>query len=268
VILACRSSEKTLPVVDEIKEATGNTNVEFIQLDLSSLESIRHFSEAFHAKDLPLHVLLNNAGVMFGPYSETTDGIEYQFGTNHVGHFYLTQLLFDVLERSQPSRIVCLTSAAHQMSYSEGIRFDKINDRESYSELRAYGQSKLADLLFSRELARRCEGKQIFVNGVHPGYVATDLQRNMDGWGSIFSFFGRVGQYLFALTPHQGALTQLYAAAHPDIESKRMVGRYFVPIAKDATSHSQGSDMQAAAKLWTLTEDLLKAKVQAYKPAI
>ena len=270
MILACRSSERTLPVVEEIKKETGNDQVEFMELDLGSLASVTKFSEEYHSKGLPLHVLLNNAGIMYGPFRTTAEGIEAQFGTNHVGHFLLTQLLFDVLDRSQPSRVVQVSSMAHMWPYNGGVVFDKINDQAHYKETLAYGQSKLCNILFARELAKRVEGKKIYVNAIHPGYVHTDLQRNIyDSWNPVYAFLARLGHRLFALSPVQGAMTQLYVATHPDIEAKGIVGRYFVPIAKESTTSALGNDGELGKKLWAYTEELLKEKLgDAYKPQI
>ena len=254
VIMACRSAEKARPAVEEAIKVSGNQNVEFLPLDLSSLKSVAAFVEAFKAKNLPLHLLLNNAGVMACPFALTTDGIESQFGTNHIGHFYLTLLLFDLLEQNQPSRIVNVSSSAHNMAPSQGILFDSINDEASYGAWKAYGQSKLANILFTRELARRSEGKQIFINTLHPGVVETDLQRHMGGFSKWL--INRV-----SLTPEKGALTQLYLSAHPDVEKNNIHGEFYVPTAKKSTSSSLSRDQKLAEKLWDFSVALVKEKV-------
>jgi len=254
VIMACRSVERARPAVEEAIKLSGNQNVEFLPLDLSSLKSVAAFVEAFKAKNLPLHLLLNNAGVMACPFALTTDGIESQFGTNHIGHFYLTLLLFDLLEQNQPSRIVNVSSSAHNMAPSQGILFDSINDEASYGAWKAYGQSKLANILFTRELARRTEGKQIFINTLHPGVVETDLQRHMGGFSKWL--INRV-----SLTPEKGALTQLYLSAHPDVEKNNIHGEFYVPTAKKSTSSSLSRDQKLAEKLWDFSVALVKEKV-------
>ena len=258
--MACRSAEKARPAVEEVIELSGNQNVEFLALDLSSLKSVAAFAEAFKAKNLPLHILLNNAGVMAAPFAVTADGIENQFGTNHIGHFYLTLLLFDLLEQNQPSRIVNVSSSAHSLTApSEGIRFDYINDETSYSSWKAYGQSKLANVLFTRELARRVEGKQIFVNTLHPGWVETDLQRHVMQ-DSLWASIGRWIQSKLAYSPEDGALTQLYLATHPDVEKKNISGEYYVPIAKKSYSSAISKDQKMAEKLWDFSVALVREK--------
>ena len=262
MILACRSAERTRPVVEEVIEVTGNKNVEFLPLDLSSLKSVAAFVEAFKAKNLPLHILLNNAG-MGGPFTLTADGIEGQFGSNHIGHFYLTLLLFDVLEQSQPSRIVNVSSSAHSSrAPAEGIMFDAINDEASYNGMKAYGQSKLANVLFTTELARRTQDKQIFVNSLHPGLVETGLSnRAMDTFGAVLSSIWKWAQPWLAASPEKGALTQLYLATHPDVEKNNIRGEYFIPIAKKSTASAFGRDQKLAEKLWDFSVSLVKEKV-------
>jgi len=269
VILACRSKEKTDPVVEEIKKETGNEKVEFMSLDLSSLASVKAFSDAFIARDLPLHMLIANAGIMYCPFALTADGIESQFGVNHIAHSYLTMNLLPVLEKSKPSRIIILSSLAHSMSYSSGIQFDKINDKAFYSDITAYGQSKLSNLLFVRELAKKLDGKEITVVAVHPGYVATELQRHVYNWGYFADLAGRLSYFLFAMSPEKGALTQLYAATSPEIIEKNYHGKYLVPIAKLGTPNAQGRDDELAKKLWDFTQNLLKEKLgDAYQPPL
>jgi len=260
VILACRSSDKTLPVVEDIKEKTKNEKVEFMELDLSSLASVKKFADQFLERKLPLHLLLNNAGIMACPFGLTKDGIESQFGTNHVGHFYLTMLLLEPLEQSQPSRIVNLSSLAHTYPASGGIAFEKINDEGSYGAWTAYGQSKLANILFTTELQRRLEGKKIYVNAAHPGAVATELSRHLNN-GFLLGLILPVLTRLFAVTPETGALTQMYLATHPDIEEKEIKGRYFVPTAVEGNPSQYAKDEDLAKKLWEFTENLLKEKV-------
>jgi len=263
VVLACRSKEKTEPVVEEIKRQTNNENVEFSELDLASLRSVEAFAQRYRESDRPLHLLVNNAGVMATPYRLTADGVEMQFGTNHLGHFLLTTRLLDVLERNAPSRIVNLSSAAHSFPYSEGVRFDRINDEASYSPWRAYGQSKLCNILFTKELARRVEDKQIFVNAVHPGYVETELTRNVpDLYGGVGSVLSTVSGTLFAKSPENGALTSIYVATSPDIETKNYRGLYFVPTAKLSKGSAHSNNAELATRLWEFSENLIREKLE------
>jgi len=267
VVLACRSAEKTTPVVEEIKKETGNEQVEFMELDLSSLQSIRDFANNFKSKSVGLHVLLNNAGVMGCPYSLTKDGIEMQFGTNHIGHFYLTMLLFDVIEKSQPARIVNVSSLAHQFAPGSGVLFDKINDQSVYSPNTMYGQSKLCNVLFTRELARRIGAERpLYANVVHPGAIDTDLYRNFNHMiPSFLSTPVLAVMRLFMLSPESGALTQLYVCTSPDIEKDNIRSQYYVPIAKKANTTALGQNEELARKLWDFSVALIKEKVPDFE---
>jgi NAD(P)-dependent dehydrogenase (short-subunit alcohol dehydrogenase family) len=177
------------------------------------------FTDEFRQKNLPLHVLVNNAGIMMVPFELSKDGIELQLATNHVGHFLLTRRLLDILVKSKPSRVVNVSSRAHERPYSDGISFDRINDPKHYSKMGAYGQSKLANILFSRELTRRLNDDQVYVNSLHPGVVATELSR----YNTLLKPF-----FAMALSPANGALTSLYCATSPEIETNKYHGEYFV----------------------------------------
>lgn len=270
VILACRSQDKTLPKIEEIKKETGNERVEFMKLDLGSFSSILTFVEEFRRKNLPLHTLINNAGVMFGQFSLTEDGIENQIGTNHFGHALLTLSLLDIIEQSQPSRIVFLSSMGHTVAYPEGVIFDHINDPAYYTPLSAYGQSKLCNILFSSYLSSKLEGKQVYVNSVHPGWVATELKRNVSStWGSFANLLISFGESILALTPEKGALTTLYVATSQDIENLNCRGQFFVPIAKKSTANSKGVDVELQKKLWDFTFKVLSEKLgDRFQPKI
>ncbi|CAN0926653.1 Short-chain dehydrogenase TIC 32 B, chloroplastic [Linum grandiflorum] len=161
-----------------------NARVDVLQLDLASIKSVTHFADSFKSLNLPLNILINNAGVMFCPYKTSEDGIEMQFATNHLGHFLLTNLLLDKMKETAKAtgvqgRIVNLSSIAHIHTYKRGILFDHINDEKRYSDKRAYGQSKLANILHAKELSRRFqeEGVNITANAVHPGLIMTPLFR-------------------------------------------------------------------------------------------
>jgi len=262
VILACRSKEKAEPVVQSIKTETGNNSVEFMELDLSSLKSVKKFTEQFKSTNLPLHLILNTAGIMATPFWLSADGIEAQFATNHLGHFLLTNELLGILEANTPSRIVNLSSMAHNFCYSEGVRFDKINDEQSYSSWSAYGQSKLCNILFTKELAKRLGDKKVYVNAVHPGYVATELGRNLSQtYGSFLSPIMAIGTSLFAKSPQNGALTSLYVATDSDIEKNNWTGEYFVPTAKHQIPSSLAGNPELAKKLWEFSEKLIQEKL-------
>lgn len=158
VVLACRSKDRTEPVAEEIKKITGNQQVEFVELDLGSLRSVQSFAKAFLQRNIPLNILVNNAGIMGLPKLELSkDGIEAQFATNHVGHYYLTRLLLPALVKGQPASVVSVSSAAHKFAPKGGIVFDKINDQKAYGSWSAYGQSKLANILFAKALQKHID---------------------------------------------------------------------------------------------------------------
>jgi len=226
--------------------------------------------EKFREKELPLNILVNNAGTMYGRFELTKDGIEKHFQTNHLSHFLLTVSLFDILEKSQPSRVVVLSSLAHTMSYNTGILED-VNDSNLYSEFKAYGQSKLCNILFANKLNSKISAdKQIYVNSVHPGYVQSELQRNVyEQWNGFFSWLARLGSKLFALTTIQGTVTSLYVATSPEIETKNLRGQYFVPLAKLSATNAAGKDQKLADKVWEVSEKMLKEKLgNRYQPKI
>ncbi|EDW76307.2 uncharacterized protein Dwil_GK14729 [Drosophila willistoni] len=230
VYMACRDMEKCEKARAEIVEETKNQMIFSRYLDLSSLDSIRKFVEEFKAEEDKLDILINNAGVMRGPRKLTKEGFEMQIGVNHMGHFLLTNLLLDVIKASAPSRIVNVSSAVH---YVGKINTKDLNSEKSYSEGGAYSQSKLANILFTRELAKRLEGTGVTVNALHPGAVKTELGRNWTA-GKLFSPLLSP----FLKTPEGGAQTTLYAALDPDLE--KLSGLYF--------SDCRPKEMAAAAK--------------------
>ncbi|GMP85421.1 hypothetical protein CsSME_00038580 [Camellia sinensis var. sinensis] len=168
VIIAARNMEAANEAKQLILKDNENARVDVLKLDLCSMKSIRAFANNFNALNLPLNILINNAGVMFCPYQLSEDGIEMQFATNHLGHFLLTNLLLDKMKDTARAtgiegRIVNLSSIAHLHTYEKGIQFDKINDQASYSDKKAYGQSKLANILHANELSRRLQVIQLFL---------------------------------------------------------------------------------------------------------
>nr|CAG8516214.1 10061_t:CDS:2 [Entrophospora candida] len=233
VFILARNIERGTAAVEKIKQETGNQNVEFLQLDLQSLKSVKECAESFLARKLPLHILVNNAGIAATKFPLTVDGIQDQFGTNHVGHFYLTKLLLPTLEASAPSRIVNVSSQAYKLA-SDGIKFDKIND-PTLSSMKRYGTSKLANILFTVELNKQLEGKKIYVNSLHPGNVNTELIGKITNkwtaplWG--------LAKCIFLITPDDGALTTLYCATSPEIENKNLRGKYFIPFGVESPTN-------------------------------
>ncbi|KAK4283060.1 hypothetical protein QN277_000059 [Acacia crassicarpa] len=253
----------------EIKEAMIRDNskakIDVMELDLSSLESVRNFSKQFNSCGLPLNILINNAGTMATPFKLSKDNIELQFATNHIGHFLLTNLLLDTMkqtatEHRKEGRIVNVSSRRHRFSYPEGIQFKKINEKSGYNSMSAYGQSKLANVLHTNELARRLkeEGVDITANSLHPGLIATNLFRHH----SLFNgLVGLIGKYVMK-NIQQGAATTCYVALHPQV--KGMSGCYFADCNVAETS-LQASDPDLARKLWDYSSDLVQSRFQVPK---
>lgn len=259
VIIAARNMEAANEAKQRILKDNKTACVDVLKLDLSSIESVKEFADNFDALGLPLNILINNAGIMFCPYQLSKDGIEVQFATNHLGHFYLTNLLLDNMKQTAKStgvqgRIVNLSSVAHVHTYSGGIKFDKINDKKSYSDKKAYGQSKLANILHAKELSRRLqeEGANITVNSVHPGLIMTNLMRHSALLMRFLQFF----TYIMWKNVPQGAATTCYVALHPAL--KGVTGKYFVDCNEFETSKYAG-DEALAKKLWDFSNKMVNA---------
>jgi NAD(P)-dependent dehydrogenase (short-subunit alcohol dehydrogenase family) len=221
------------------------------QLDLADLSSVRSFSESFLAEYQQLDILINNAGVMAIPYRKTADGFEMQFGTNHLGHFALTGLLTDLLEKTPKSRVVTVSSFAHLMGR---INFADLNSEKRYQKWMAYGQSKLANVLFAYELQRRSTkngGNPVSIV-VHPGYAATNLQHS----SSFFSFTNN----FMAQSQEMGALPTLYAATSPEIRGGEYIGPdgFLGQRGYPHKTHSskRSHDQKTAQRLWDISEEL------------
>ncbi|KAK6943683.1 Short-chain dehydrogenase/reductase SDR [Dillenia turbinata] len=259
VIIAARNLDAANKAKDIILKDNQAARVDVLKLDLCSMKSIRAFVESFNALNLPLNILINNAGVMFCPFQLSEDGIEMQFATNHLGHFLLTNLLLDKMKQTAKStgiegRIVNLSSIAHQHPYEEGIRFDKINDRRGYSDKWAYGQSKLANILHANELSRRLkeQGANITVNSVHPGLIMTNLMRHSALLMRVFQFF----TYLCWKNVPQGAATTCYVALHPSL--KGVTGKYFLDC-NEFEASALARDETLAKKLWDFSNKLVNS---------
>ena len=251
VVLAVRNTAKGADVAAEIRKEYPASSVEVRELDLSSLNSVRGFVDTFLAEHDRLDVLINNAGVMMPPYSQTADGFEIQMGTNHLGHFALTGLLMPLLEKTNGSRIVNVSSMAHSFG---NIDFDDLDwEDRSYNTRRAYGDSKIANLYFTYELARRLDLQDgPMVTAAHPGWTATELQRH----SGLANFLNR----FFAMEVDQGALPTLRAGFDEDAQA----GQFFGP---DGRGHWRGHpvvhasnelsrNQDKARQLWDASEQL------------
>ncbi|KAK3838223.1 MAG: hypothetical protein J3R72DRAFT_402518 [Linnemannia gamsii] len=272
VILACRSKERALDAIEKAKQDIKEKypqalapNLEFLELDLNDMSKCKKAAEEFLSKGLPLHLLVNNSGIMTTPFALSADGIEQQFAVNHMGHFVFTTALLDRIKESQPSRIVVLRKDFYiTMPPINCIDFDTLNDEKMSTIVSRYGRSKLANVLFGKALARRLADTQVYVNVVHPGFVDTELTRhNKDLFGAVVLRILDVITAVMAMTPEVGALTQLYVATSPEIVNKDIRGRYFVPIANEIQPSAYALDEALQEKLWAFSEKLAKEKVHA-----
>ena len=261
VILACRDLGKARTAAAQITASATGAKVDVMELDLSNLASVRGFSDAFHLQHQALDVLVNNAGVMAIPFRQTADGFEMQFGTNHLGHFALTGLLLDRLLATDGARVVNVASGAHRMGK---IRFDDLQWKNGYRKWMAYGQSKLANLLFTLELQRKVDaaGRKLLAVACHPGYAATNLQAagpRMQGSSTLESLFS-VGNSLFAQSAAMGALPTEYAAVAADVHGGDYIGPdgmaelWGNPVRVGRSAAAQ--DAAAASRLWEVSEQL------------
>ncbi|PVV03644.1 hypothetical protein BB560_001870 [Smittium megazygosporum] len=253
VIFACRNKDLATEAMDKIKKETNLETCEYMHLDLSSFESIHQFTTEFKSKYASLKLLVNNAGVMMCPYLKTKDGIEMQFGTNHVGHFILTNNLLDVLKRSSPARIVNVSSLGHLFADTsvEEIKQRTI-DSSKYHEGKNYGNSKIANIMFSTLLAKKLSGTGVVVNSLHPGAVNTELHRYAKfDKNFIMNFFRK----LVLLTPTAGSLSSIKLAISPELED--VSGKYFA-WENEAYPRPLSQDIAACQELWDFTESLIQ----------
>lgn len=247
VVIVGRDAPKTVQVVEEIRAASSNNAVDFLLADLSSQQEVRRLADEFKRKYLHLHVLLNNAGGFFMQRQLSVDGIEMTFALNHLAYFLLTNLLLDTLKASAPARIINVASAAHT---SGKIEFDNLQGERRY-DASAYSHSKLANILFTVELARRLEGSGVTVNALHPGFVSTGFGKNNPG---LLMKIIRAVTPLVARSPEKGAETSIYLASSPEVE--KVTGKYFRDSHMTAAA-PQAVDMATARKLWDVSADMV-----------
>jgi retinol dehydrogenase-12 len=247
VFLACRSEEKTKPVLADIAaKSGGRARAEFLPLDLGDLASVRHCAQLFLARGLPLHLLVNNAGLA-GQKGITESGFELTFGVCHVGHFLLTSMLLDALKASAPARIVVVSSTAHRRA--KGIAFDTLRQpTTSLSGVPEYAVAKLANVLFAAELARRLQGTGVTSYSLHPGVVASDVWRAVP-W-PIASLIKP-----FMLSSQEGAATSLYCATSPECAGQS--GRYYDKC-RPVFPSRVAQDPLLAGRLWKASEEWIQ----------
>jgi NAD(P)-dependent dehydrogenase (short-subunit alcohol dehydrogenase family) len=244
VVIAARNIEKGDKVKKEITEANNNSSVDIMVCDLSSLRDVKRFADEFRSKYGQLDVLINNAGIWETKRKESVDGIEMTFAVNHLAPFLLTNKLLDLMINTPGSRIINVASEAHRYG---SINFNDIEFRKSYNHIKVYSQSKLANILFTKELMRRLYGRDVTVNALHPGAVATQLFSNM---GSIVKSLGN----LFMKSPRKGAQTSIYLAE--SFEVANTTGEYFKNKRIKASSKESNNPV-VAEKLWKISEDYI-----------
>lgn len=242
VVIIGRNPVKTADTLREIQSASGNKDVHALTADLSSMAEVRRVASEFKQQFPRLDVLLNNAGGFFSSREETVDGYEMTFALNHLSYFLLTNLLLDTLKASAPSRIVNVSSDAHQMG---ALDLDNLQ-KGGFS---AYSQSKLMNVMFTYELARRLEGTGVTANALHPGFVNTGFGRNNTGLMKLAMSVAT----LFALKPADGAKTSVYLASSPEVAN--VTGKYF-DKSKPRKSSAASYDEAAQKRLWTISEQL------------
>ena len=264
VVLACRNLDKGRAALGGCEQSASGAPPELEELDLASLTSVHAFAERFKEEHDGLDILVNNAGVMAPPRQRTADGFELQFGTNHLGHFALTGHLLPLMEGRDDARVVTLSSTAHKTGR---IAFDNLNGDRRYFRWRAYGQSKLANLLFALELDRRLRAAESTVKSLaaHPGYAATNLQSAAAPL--VDRLVMKLGNAVIAQSDEMGALPTLFAATQPGLEG----GMYIGPdgpaeqrgYPKVVQPNRAARDEETARRLWEVSEQLTGVSVAA-----
>lgn len=247
VVITGRDRARGQAVLEEIRSKTGNSKLDLLVADLSSQAEVRRLAAEFKAKYPRLNVLVNNAGGFFDARQTTVDGLEYTFAFNHLAYFLLTNLLLDTLKASAPSRIVNVSSAAQS---SGKLNFDDLQAEKRYSGMAAYNNSKLANVLFTYELARRLQGSGVTVNALHPGVVNTGFGDNSQNAliRGLLWLFKR-----FTLSPERGAQTSVYLASSPEVEG--ITGQYF-DNKQAKPSNPLSYDEAAQKRLWDISTAL------------
>ncbi len=252
LILVCRNPEKAKAAIADIEKA-GAKDVELLVGNVGSQKDVRRIAAEVLAKHDRLDVLLNNAGVLVTERRETVDGIEETLAVNHLGYFLLTTLLLDLLKKSGPSRVVSVSSEAHR---GAKVTWDDIQLKRGWSSFRAYGQSKLCNILFTRELARRLEGTNVTANCLHPGVIASGFGHTDGGFISVLVSIARP----FFITPEKGARTQVWLASAPEVAG--VGGKYFDKC-KERQPNKAAQEAGAPERLWAISEELVGGRAQA-----
>jgi NAD(P)-dependent dehydrogenase (short-subunit alcohol dehydrogenase family) len=253
VVITSRDAGRGAEAVADIRARAGSGSVEVMALDLADFASIRNFASELLARTDRIDVLIDNAGLILLSRRVTVDGFEMTFGVNHLGHFLLTNLLLDRIKASAPARVVVVSSHAHKQA-RRGLDFDDLQSERSYSSFGVYAKTKLANIYFARELARRLDGAGVTANALHPGFVGSRFARDGDTGG-----LGNIGMVLlrpFAISPEKGARTSVWLASSPDVVDE--TGGYFYRCAP-STPSAAARDDEAARRLWAVSEELCAA---------
>ena len=250
VIIVGRDDIKTRKVSAELKTTSGSDKVDMLIADLSAMDDIRRIATEFRSKYDRLNVLLNNAGAVFSNYQQSVDGYEMTFALNHISYYLLTHLLLDILKRTADAqgeaRIINVSSSAHR---NATLRLDNLQDESGYSFMNSYGASKLMNVLFTYELARRLDDTAVTVNAVHPGLVDTGFGHNT---GRLWSVLIKAAQKLFAISPQQGAETLVYLASSPDAAG--ISGKYWNEKQQKRSSDNS-YDREQQTRLWAFSAE-------------
>lgn len=265
VVLAVRNVEKGEEVVQTLRKTTGNARVHLLEINLDSLQSVRLAAQHFLSQWTKLHILIDNAGVMATPQEYTVDGFERQFGTNHLGHFLLAQLLLPALQAGTPARVIALSSSGHRRS---DIHFEDIQyQSRPYDKWEAYGQSKTADALFAVGLTQHFANEGITANAVHPGGIHTELQRYIpqEEWQALGWVDAQGNINPMFKTPEQGAATSVWAAVGTELDG---IGGLYLEDCNESSPFDPAKpymgykpyalDPERAQRLWTVSQELVK----------
>jgi len=237
IVMVCRNLERGQAALNEIKESTGNCNIDLLIADLSSQEQIRNLAREYKSKYQKLDVLINNAGTVLRKRQLSVDGIEMQFAVNFLAPFLLTNLLLDILKASAPARVINVSSAIHKRGH---INFDDLQSEQKYGAFKAYGISKLALTMITYEFARRFKDTSVTFNAVHPGFISTNLGRD-------YNWFIRGMMKVMSKKPEKGAETSIYLASSLEVEG--ITGKYFASK-QEKPSSDESYDETVASRLW------------------
>ena len=255
VILACRNQSRGQAAMQEIRQTTGNNDVVYMHLDLASFKSIRQFAQQIIENEKAIDILVNNAGLGCNR-KLTEDGLEFIMGVNHFGHFLLTNLLLDKIKQSAPSRIINVSSIVY--TFIKSINFDDIQNEKNFDVFKVYCQSKLANILFTRSLAKKLKDSNVTVNALHPGSVRTEIWKEL--WLLKYTFgrwlfYGLT--YIFFKSTYEGAQTTIYLAVSEDV--KGVTGHYFADC-RPVKLMEHAVDEEAGNRLWNISEQLTGLK--------